>query len=208
MNFIRTSLLGLVAAASLAAQSTGFSAGGGLILAPSKQFFGAYDKAVHNNMGFFATAGYDFKIYQTDVDSRASLTFGMMPGKELNGLKTSLTLIQLSDDIFLPLGSESLRGLFGFSANFYSASFSGTESTDRNDVDHHFPFKDADGLKLGFRLGLDYAITKNLSAELLFQQTELAGSDISELDSPTQQAYVRRGGINPSWLQLGVRYSF
>lgn len=210
MNFIRTSLLGLAAAASLAAQSTGFSVGGGLILAPSQTYFGAYDKAVNNNNGLYLGGGYDFKLYQTDVDARASLTIGYMPGKERNGLTTSLLLTQASGDIFLSLGSESVRGLFGLSVNFYSATFDGTENTaDRGDVEHHFPFKNCSGAKLGYRIGFDFAVSKNVTTELLFQQTELAGSDLSEQTSLTNATpFVRRGGINPSWLQFGVRYHF
>ena len=210
MNFIRTSLLGLLAL-PLAAQSTGFSAGGGLILAPSKQLFGSYEKAVHNKVGFDLNGAYDFKLYQTDVDARATLTAASMPGKATAyGLKTSLTLVQLSGDIFLSLGSENVRGLFGFSVNSYSASFSGKENTtDRAAATQHFPFKDCSGLKMGFRVGVDYAITKSFSTEVIFQQTELAGSDLSEQTNLTNSSpFVRAGGISPSWLQFGVRYHF
>ena len=199
MNFIRTSLLGLLAL-PLAAQSSGFNASGALILAPS-EYFESYSKAVNSSTGLLVNVGYDFNVYQTDVGGRATLGFGYMPGTEKNGLKTSLTLVQLTGDIFLPTPAEGLRGVVGLSIDHWSASFSGTENWQPADVDHHFPFKDIKGLKGGFRLGLDYVVNKSVSAELVLQQTELAGHN-------GQDSFVRTGGINPAWLQLGVRYQF
>ena len=132
---------------------------------------------------------------------RLQLAVGLMPGKESFGLKTSLTHFQLGADLLLDTSVTGLRGLAGLSLNSYSAQFSGTESTDAGDVDHHFPFKDVKGIKFGLRLGLEYAFTPSLSGELVFQQTELAGQSISD-------PLVRVGGVNPAWLQFGVRYHF
>jgi hypothetical protein len=200
MNFIRTSLLGLLAL-PLAAQSTGFNVGGALILAP-EEYFGSYEKAVHNNAGALINVGYDFNFYHTDIFGRGTLSFATMPGGEDNGLKTSLSSVQLAGDVFLPTAIQNLHGVVGVSINYYSASFSGTESWDPNDVEHHFAFKDIEGLKLGYRLGLEYSFSKSLSGEILMQQTELAGHTIAG------DTFIRRGGINPAWLQLGVHYHF
>jgi hypothetical protein len=199
MNFIRTSLLGLLAL-PMAAQSTGINVGAALIVAP-KEYFGSYDKAVHNTIGGIINVGYDFNFYQTDVAGRATLSFASMPGKEDNGLKTSLNSVQLAGDVFLQTPLQELRGVVGISLNEYSASFSGTEDWQSSDSDRHFAFKDCKGLKFGYRLGIEYSFSKALSGEILIQQTELAGHSISD-------NFVRRGGVNPAWMQLGVHYQF
>ena len=80
-------------------------------------------------------------------------------------------------------------------------SRSGTEGSDPLDIDHHFPIRDASGLKLGLRLGLGCALAPGWSLEATFQQTELAGKDLND-------PVVRQGGINPGWLELDVRFSF
>jgi hypothetical protein len=116
-------------------------------------------------------------------------------------LKTSLNLLQAHGDLLIETGRSSLHGLAGLSVNSYSMSRSGTESEDPQDRDHHFPLRDVKGLKLGLRLGINYAFTRNLSGELLFQQTELSGKDLED-------PYVRQGGINPAWIELDVRYHF
>jgi len=195
MNIIRTSLLGLLAL-PLAAQSTSFSAGGALILG-----LDSYKKAVNNSTGFMVNAGWDTSVYKTAIPARISLAYGFMPGKELNGLKTSLGVLQLSGDILVDTGTENLRGIVGLSLNKYSARYSGKESQSAFDADHHFPFHDCDGIKGGIRLGLEYAFSKRIHGEVLFQSTELAG----------RQRYdplIRRGAINPGWIQLGARYNF
>lgn len=201
MNRISLSLLAL-AALPLAAQDSGFSAGGGLIVAP-KTYFGAYDKVVHNNLGYFVNGGYQLSTSQAEVSARLSLTVAFMPGKtqENSDLKTSLTLFQVSGDLLVPTPVNALHGVIGASLNKYSASFSGTESTDPADEAHHFPIKDASGIKGGFRLGLEYNLNKSVNIELLFQQTELGGQNAND-------PVIRVGGANPSWLQLGVRYNF
>lgn len=200
MNFIRTSLLGLLAL-PMAAQSSGFGVGGALIVAP-KQYFGAYEKVTHNTFGFIVNGSYDTTVYQTDVPARLTVGVGFMPGKEEYGLKTSLTQFQVAGDILLQTSVEGLHGVVGISVNYYSASFAGTESTGvTGDPRYNFPFKDCKGTKFGYRLGLEYAFNKSWSGELMMQQTELAGHSISD-------NAVRRGGINPAWLQLGVHYKF
>lgn len=185
-----------VLALPLAAQSPGFSVEGGLLLAND-----SLKKATNGSAGFLAGADYGAHVLGTQVPARVGLTLASMPGSELNGLKTSLTLAQLHGDVFIETGSPAWMGLVGLSVNSYSMSKSGIESEDPVDVDHHFPVRDAKGLKLGLRLGVSYAFAQSWSAELVFQQTELAGKDL-------QDPLVRRGGINPSWFELGLRWHF
>jgi len=195
MNVFRTCMFGLLAL-PLAAQSSQFSAGGALIIG-----LDSYKKAVNNSTGFFANVAWDTPVYKSGIPARLSLGVGLMPGKELNGLKTSLRLLQFSGDILINTNLQGLRGVVGLSVNEYSETFSGVESTSASDADHHFPFHDAKGIKGGMRLGLEYSFQKRLTAEVLLQVTELAGQQRTD-------ALIRKGGINPGWLQVGVRYSF
>jgi len=195
MNVMRTILLGLLAL-PLAAQSTPFSAGGALILG-----LDSYKKAVNNSTGLMANVAWDTTVYKSGIPARLSFGVGLMPGKALNGLKTSLTLLQGSGDILINTDIDGLRGIVGLSINKYSAKFSGEESPSALDVDHHFPFHDVSGLKGGLRLGLEYSFSKVLVGEALLQTTELAGRQRND-------TLIRRGGINPGWIQLGARYKF
>lgn len=195
MNVIRTFMLSLLAL-PMAAQATGFSAGGALILG-----LDSYKKAVNNSTGFLVSGGWDTNVYKSGIPARLSIGLGFMPGKELNGLKTSLTLIQFSGDILIDTGTEGLRGVVGLSLNKYSARYSGLESQAPSDVDHHFPFHDVSGIKGGLRLGLEYSFAKQITGEMLLQATELAGRQRND-------TLIRKGAINPGWLQFGARYRF
>jgi len=192
---LRNSLLGLVVL-PLAAQGTGFSVGGGLLLGND-----SLKKATNATTGFHLGADYGAHVLGTQVPVRFGVTFASMPGSDVNGLKTSLTLAQAHGDVFIETPSPRWNVLAGLSLNSYSMSRSGTESTDEADVDHHFPVRDVKGLKMGLRLGVTCALSERWSAELVFQQTELAGKDL-------QDPLVRRGGINPSWFELGLRWHF
>lgn len=189
-NLIRTSLLGLLAL-PLAAQST--SIGGGLIVA-----LDGLKKATNNTTAFQLNAGYETKVPGTEIPTRATLTGAIMPGSEEDGLKTSLQMLMLSSDILIETPVQGLRGVAGLSASVWKQKLSGAEPTATGKT---FPMESVNGVKLGFRLGLEYAFTKNVSGEFLFQQTELSGKN-------TTTTLVRRAGVNPAWFQLGVRYTF
>lgn len=201
MKLAKLSLLSLLAL-PLAAQSTGFSVGGALIYAP-KAYFGALDKVTHNDSGFLITGAYTLKASDSDVAGRVSVSYATLPGKAHGalGLSTDLNLLQLSGDVIFPTSVSNLSGVVGLSLNSYSVKNSGVESATASDVDNHFPVKDGKGLKGGFRVGVEYAFTKAVKAEILLQQTELGGQNAHD-------PVLRIGGVNPSWLQLGVSYSF
>lgn len=192
---LRTSALGLLAL-PLAAQGAGFSLAGGLLYGND-----SLTKATHQATGFLLGADYSTRVVGTDVPARLGLSLASMPGSASNGLKTSLALTQLHGDVLIQTGLPAIKGLAGLSVNSYSMSRSGIESQDPNDVDHHFPIRDAKGLKLGLRLGATWAVAERWSLDLLFQQTELSGKDL-------QDPLVRHGGINPSWFELDLRWHF
>jgi hypothetical protein len=204
--FLRTSLLGLLAL-PLAAQSSGFSAGGAIIYG-----FDSLKKVTNSNLGFTINGAFDTTIYGSDVPARISLAYANMPGKQTSystpttdgHLRTTLNLIQLSGDILVASSAPGLKGVFGISFNKYSLNQAGNEDTTAANAgvpSAHFPLVDDKGVKLGLRLGAEYTITKQISAEVLFQQTELAGSQLND-------KLVRKGGLNPAWLQFGARYHF
>jgi len=204
--FVRTSLLGLLAL-PLAAQSSGFSAGGAIIYG-----FDSLKKVTNSNVGITVNGAFDATIYGSDIPARISLAYANIPGKQTSystattdgHLRTTLNLIQLSGDILVASGKPELKGVFGLSFNKYSLNKAGNEDTtaaNSGNPSAHFPAVDDKGVKLGLRLGLDYTINKSFSAEVIFQQTELAGAQRND-------SLVRRGGLNPGWLQFGARYHF
>jgi len=202
---MRTLRFALVALLVLPLGAQGFSVSGSLI-----QGLESLKKATNATTGAIVGLDYDTHFSGTDVPVRAGVSFAAMPGKEHFELKTSLSMVQVHGDLFLATPSPALRGLVGLSLNSYSMSTSGTEDTnDALDVDHHFPMSNAKGIKFGFRIGLDYRLAPDWSLELLLQQTELAGKDLSgDVKAPDGTELVRQGGINPAWLQLGVTYRF
>lgn len=195
LKTLRSSLLGLMAL-PLAAQGAGFSLEGGLLVGTD-----SLKKATNASLGYHLGADYGAHVPDTQVPVRFGVTFASMPGSGRNGLTTSLTLAQAHGDVFIDTPSPAWKALLGLSLNRYSMSRSGTESTVEGDVDHHFPVRDVKGLKMGLRLGVSRAFSARWSAELLFQQTELAGKDLED-------PLIRRGGINPSWFEVGVRWHF
>lgn len=192
---LRTCVLGLLVL-PLAAQSPGLSVTGGAVLAND-----SLKKVTHNSAGVVLGADWGTKVWGTDVDARVGLLGASLPGTEKLGLKTSLSLLQAHGDLVIATGLPTLHGLVGLSLNSYTMTTSGVESSDPADIDHHFPLQDAKGLKLGLRLGFSLAFTKQLSGELMFQQTELAGKDLSD-------PLLRQGGINPSWFEVDLRWHF
>jgi len=197
MNLIPRALLFGTLALSLSAQDTAFSVNGGLISA-----LDSLKKATHASTALQIGGDFHTKVIGTEVPARVGLTLASMPGSEWNGLKTSLTLFQAHGDLLLDGPTQAWHPVLGLSLNHYSMKKSGTENVaDPLDRDHHFPVLDSKGVKIGFRVGLDYTLTKQLELEFMFQQTELAGKDLTD-------PMVRAGGINPAWVEFNVRYRF
>jgi len=193
---IRTFLLGLLAL-PMAAQQTPLTVSGAVI--------GALDglkKVTHAPLAGIVGADFIGEIPASELPVRIGLSYAAMPGKERFGLKTSLSLIQLHGDFFLEGPSKSLRVIGGLSVNKYKMYKNTHEDADPFDIEHHYPIRDDKGLKLGYRLGVEYALTPAIALEVLFQQTELAGKDFNN------DPLVRQGGVNPCWLQAGVTYHF
>jgi len=206
---VRTSLFGFLVL-PLAAQSTGISAGGAII--NGLEVSESLKKVTNNATGISINAAYDIVIPGSEVPARISLAFVNIPGKATTystpttdgSLRTTLNIFQLSGDLLIATPAEGLKGIVGASLNKYSLDLEGNEdktAANAGNPSAHFPVVDASGVKVGFRLGLDYTFTKRLSGEVLFQQTELSGHQRND-------TLVRRGGLNPAWFQFGIRYHF
>jgi hypothetical protein len=137
--------------------------------------------------GIHLDAGFNGNLAATTIPFRASLGVNLLPGSEKDGLKVSLTGFQLNGDIFVKTGVDKLRLVSGISLNKWRAKAEAAGVSETETIK---------GIKFGGRLGLDYGINSNLSCGLMLQVVEL-GTD----------AGATRG-INPSWVELGVRYSF
>jgi hypothetical protein len=142
----------------------------------------------HKSNGFVVDFGYTGHLGGTSVPFRTSFGYQFFPGSEELGLKTSLTSYQLAGDILIDTPWKNLQFITGLSLQKYhaKAEATGLGSTSEN----------VKGTKFGARLGVEYQINSAWSAQLMVQMTEL-GTDAT--------ATV---GINPSWLQAGVKFHF
>ena len=176
----------LLASGPLLGQGTGFSAQAGAIYG-----FDSLEKVTRSRVGAAIGISYENSIYKTSNMFRLNLMWSTFPGKTDNitapGIKTSLTSVQFSGDVFLKTPVEKLKFFAGLSANSYSASYSPEKD----------PNKVADGIKMGIRTGLDYRYSQRLSFDATFQLTEL-GTSYAD----------KGGGLNPAWMQFSARYHF
>lgn len=149
--------------------------------------------------------------------------------------KTSLMGYQAFGDFIFPSGFDKLDFSFGVSLNrwFYNTNVTpdafGAYTVVARTKEDNIP-----GLKGGLRIGAEYRINKNLSAELLFQIVELGNSEggkpvgtadpdrtynwrPTETSVGTTQVTIANpmfgkpthgSNENPSWIQIGVKYHF
>jgi len=179
--------MGLVAAvsgSSLSAQEfRGFDAGLNLTYATGA----LKDQFTKRNLGFIVEGGYTGRLAATDVPFRTGLAINYFPGSDEGGVKASLMGYQLSGDIFINSGYENLRLVTGISVNKWQTKVEAAGLSTSETVK---------GVKLGGRMGLDYAINNHLSASVMLQVVEY-GTDALQTKS-----------LNPCWLQFGAHYRF
>jgi hypothetical protein len=151
-------------------------------------------------MGLAVDGAYQGTLLGGGSFYRAGLGVVALPGKEEAGVKISLTDVQLFGDLVVPVGaSQRLAVITGLSANNWSRSVTRPEGMGvSGNVRHSLG-------KLGFRAGLEYAITPKVTLSALLQMTELG----------TDSAFVKGGDpdygttkVNPSWIQVGFHYNF
>lgn len=205
MNRVLT-FLAVSGVVTLAAQDVKPFSVGGAILSGTNDL----KKVTNSGQGFSVHASYDTTFPNSDIPARISLGYHMLPGKETAaGLKTSLSNLQLAGDIHLRMPVENLSVTVGLSLNKYSATYDGTEKLDPTGKFYvaAFPIDTTKGMKFGGRFGLDYTFSPNLSSYVMLQLTEL-GNSSRKLGQNSGSYAQAVGPVNPSWVQVGVRYHF
>lgn len=212
---------GLVSAALLLgcqvhAQATGWSAGlAGNLLTDSvtgitKHYGATVDGAYTWNN---ATAGLPLRLtlgYSAFPSSGDTGINGTAPSTYRIGLEN----VQLGLDAFTTLPTKKVRLYFGLTLNKWRV---------KSDSDYYVPDESeagshresgsvrssVPGIKLGVRLGLEMPFTDRLAGVLAFQAVELGTtSALMAPSDPNHSAVSGNGGVNPCWLQFGIRYQF
>lgn len=179
-------------------------------------------KVTHDSLAYGVGGGLKVVLPKVDVPVKIGLAYYAMPGKESGTIRSSLALTQAYTDFYLDSKLPGWVFKFGLSANHYTVSNKGTEAwaPDGNDPygdyapQSAWAVTDTHGLKLGYRLGTEYTWSRHWGAELLFQLTELSGGQektiqVSDGQGGTMpQVVANLGPVNPSWVQLGLRYTF
>lgn len=227
----RQSLTIALMTTALAAQGPTFdvTAGGSLALDGLK-------KVTHSSTAYHLGGGMKWLFKATDTPLRLGFTYHDMPGSQFGPadrpLRSSLKAYQLHLDAYLASGSPRYAFKFGISANRYTLKNRGEETWGADPMlpplewlpgtvpIGTFAVEDARGVKLGLRLGVDFHFNRHWGGEILLQATELSGGKVKDLTVkvPDELApyigdtvTVKRptgGPVNPSWIQVGVRYSF
>lgn len=191
----------LLATAPMMAQGR-FSASGSVV--------GAMDslkKVTNQDLGLSLGVGYESVIESARLPWRVSVNGHYFGGKKQDdGLTSKLSSVQVAGDVFVATPIESLRFFTGLTVNKYFLSNSGTTRDTNGDLVAMWPVDTAKGLKLGARAGFEMEFTKHLSGEVMVQFTELGSTPNVVRDEGATG--LGQGGINPSWIEIGVRYNF
>lgn len=183
--FVRFALTALATALGACAADPTYSAGASL-----NGLRGQARSVTNADLGYGLHGDVTF---HGDTPFRAGLGLNLFPG---SGSGSSLQDLQAYGDMLVKLPVDQLQLVFGLSLNRWKVDAKGPAGTSSSSVD---------GLKFGARLGLDYAITRNLSAQALLQVSELGTTSVFKQNGDKR---VGPEGINPAWIQLGVRYTF
>lgn len=185
-----------------------YDAGGALLWAAP-----ALTKVTHNSTAFEIGAGVGFKL-PNGLPTRISLNRYAMPGKDYGTIKSSLTLTQVAWDLYLDTSMKTWGCFVGLSGNRYSVVNDGYETWvgDGHNTSNKAPQSiwavtnpATQGWKLGIRAGVEHRWTPHLASDLTLQATELSGGE--RRGAPTTN-YPNDGGVNPTWIQVGLRYVF
>ncbi len=190
----------LVAGSTLAAQQTpGWKVGAAFPYALDE----LHTVTNQRLMGLCLDGAYQGAFDGSQAFWRLGVGLNVFPGKAQEGPKTDLTGFQVTFDALKPLGQGRTALLFGLSLNTWTQKTSGLDRWGKSNelsgtVSHAFG-------KVGVRLGLEHSLTPRLALTTLLQVAEL-GTDNAFLQngSPTRG----RSGVNPSWIQVGLRASF
>jgi len=175
-------------------------------------------------IGLCLDGAYQMPIAGSGNCFRLGLGFNYLPGKDQypNGKdqgawNISLTDIQVNLDVLFPIGSSPFSIITGLSLNTWNKNVSGIDPWDppNGDASVSGTVKNAFG-KYGLRLGTEYALNSRLSIALTLQLAEL-GTDMEfypdkwfkdEESDKVDRGNIGYHAVNPTWIQMGVRYKF
>lgn len=182
------------------------------------QGYDSMKKATYATYGLTVGGGIVTTIPDSKMPLRAGLAFATFPGKQHGSAKSSLGLTQFTVDAGFGPDASRLKGFFGLSLNKWSVKNTGTETYAKDATNNWrpvsvFAVKNTSGLKVGLRLGANYAVNEHWSVDLAVQQVELGGASkyakvLPDGSLDTDPNLGMRGTINPAWVQLGARYTF
>lgn len=154
-------------------------------------------QVTHRDMGMGLEVGLRVDNNRFGIPTRFGLTYGTFPGAETMGVKRSLTLVQLASDVYIPREVLPKTRLgFGISLNKWSLTHEALGVKTNPEIK---------GLKVGARMSLETEINKNLRLNATLQAVDLGSSTHLGPGGDVATAVVN---VNPSWIQIGVRYAF
>jgi len=189
------------------------------------------------NVGAYnVNLGYSGQFAGSTVPFRASLGINWLPDgngstRNLSDLEwmiepqqRNLFGVQLATDLFFDSKiSDNLKILVGMSINKWTLNYTSTESMEGewdaggwegDGLRHSFSVP---GIKLGFRIGLEYQLSDKMSFDVIFQMIEVGHSNMVAKWTESDSQYWDPDGVtpvygptawNPSWLQFGLKYRF
>ena len=205
----------LLLAPSLQAGDNKAFLGGGLTFAND-----SLRKVTNNSLGMNLNIGWDYTLADTNTTFRMGLGLTILSGKEGNYTyvydpnntavpvttisKTTLYNVQGTVDLLIGTPWEKVKIVTGLSVNqwrYQAASRFASGSGDILPTPHPYDLQGSKApgdLKVGFRIGADFQVNKAWSAEAILQMVELGGTNSES----------RLNSINPTWIQVGVKYHF
>ena len=213
-SFVCLLLLGMGTQLSAQHLQRGWQAGASLPLA----FDGLKDWTNQSFMGLCLDGSYQMPFPGTDIAFvRYGMGFNWFPGKKkdvgypYDERTISLMGLQANLDLLFQVGDTPFAIVTGLSINTWmkdvESSFFHNNHTVNNSTSG--TVKNAFG-KLGFRFGAEYAINEKFTVQATIQLTEL-GTDREWVNEDYLGSWRETIGdhrVNPSWMQLGVRYKF
>lgn len=172
--------LALLAGTSAFAQEQGGSIGAA--------YLGDYQ---NQTWGLGLDLAYTGKMESADLPYRLSLGYLKFLADIDPDTKSRLADLQVAADVFLTKPNSKLGAFVGLSANNWTVSSDASNAGSK-------------GVKLGFRAGVEYNFSSSAAVTAMYQLTELG----TDGQFKNKEALTGSRGINPSWIQVGVRFHF
>jgi hypothetical protein len=207
----------LLLCGALHAGETGWSLGASANVMTDSTF------GIAQNCGATLDAAYTWDSKTAGLPLRVSFGYADFPAQGRVGIagaapssyRIGLQDLQISLDAIAALSDSRLKLFFGFTLNKWQVdSQSSYWVPDGSAAGGAFQSGSVrgqvPGIKLGLHLGLERPFTDHLSGLVEFQASSLGTSSV--FMAPADPSYggsnTGNTGVNPCWLQVGVRYHF